>query len=241
MVNGFAVAWDGRRPWAGIAIPTTETVIRAVVAVGVRGRGRMWRAAVAYPEKATRAMAMEEVDDQQLMTAVAEGDEQAFRTLALRHLAWAQGLAGRLTGNLADAEDVVQEAMLRLWINAPRWQPAAAFRTWFYRVVVNLALDWRRRKPLAALEEAGDPVDPNPDPQAALDRNQTTRRVASAIAELPERQRVALVLTYYEGLSNGEVARLLRISVGGVEGLLVRARRTLRLRLRPDEVNESEG
>jgi len=237
MVNGFAVAW------AGIAIPTAETAIRTAVAAAVHGRGRMRWAAVAYPEKTTRAMAMEEADDQQLMSAVAEGNEQAFRTLALRHLAWALGLAGRLTGSPADAEDVVQEAMLRVWINAPRWRPAAAFRTWFYRVVVNLALDWRRRRPLAALEEAGDPVDPNPDPQAALDQRQMALRVTAAIADLPERQRVALVLTYYEGLSNAEVARLLGASVGGIEGLLVRARRTLRLRLGPrsGEANEKDG
>lgn len=184
-------------------------------------------------------MAMDEADDQQLMTAVAEGDERAFRILAVRHLAWALRLAGRLTGNPADAEDIVQEAMLRVWTNAPRWRPVASFRTWFYRVVVNLAFDWRRRKPFAALEEAGEPADPNPDPQAALDSSQTVRRVSAAIAELPERQRAALVLTYYERLSNVETARLLGVSVGGVEGLLVRARRMLRVRLGPagDEGN----
>ena len=233
MVNGFAVAWDGRQPWAGAAMATAESVIGTAVAIAVHGRGRMPRFAAAYPEKAARAMAMDEADDQQLMTAVAEGDERAFRILAVRHLAWALRLAGRLTGNPADAEDIVQEAMLRVWTNAPRWQPAARFRTWFYRVVVNLALDWRRRRPFAALDEAGEPADPNPDPQAALDQRQTARRVAAAIAALPERQRVALVLTYFEELSNAEVAGLLGASVGGIEGLLVRARRALRLRLGP--------
>lgn len=69
---------------------------------------------------------MDEADDQQLMTAVAEGDERAFRILAVRHLAWALRLAGRLTGNPADAEDIVQEAMLRVWTNAPRWRPVVA-------------------------------------------------------------------------------------------------------------------
>ncbi|MBI2977925.1 MAG: sigma-70 family RNA polymerase sigma factor, partial [Rhodospirillales bacterium] len=91
-------------------------------------------------------------------------------------------------------------------------------------------------------DEAGGPADPNPDPQAALEQRQTALKVAAAIAELPERQRVALVLTYFEELSNAEVAGLLGASVGGIEGLLVRARRALRLRLGPasDEDNGKE-
>lgn len=224
MANGFAVAWDGRPPARPVVIPRMEAAIYAAVAVVARGRGRSGQA---------WAMVMDQADDHQLMSAVAEGDRRAFRVLAVRHLAWALRLASRLAGNPTDAEDIVQEAMLRVWVNAPTWRPAASFRTWFYRVVVNLALDWRRRKPLAPLEDAGEPADPNPDPQAALDKIQTARAVAAAIAELPERQRAALVLTYYEELNNAEVARLLGASVGGVEGLLVRARRTLRLRLGP--------
>ena len=178
-------------------------------------------------------MPREEADDHRLMAEVATGNEQAFRALAGRHAAWALGLAGRLLGNPADAEDVVQEAMLRVWTNAPRWRPEAGFKTWFYRVVVNLALDWWRRKPMRPLSAAGEPVDPKPDPQAALAQRQTTDLVAAAIAELPERQRVVLVLAYHEGVSNAEVAALLGVSVGAVEGLLVRARRTLRERLAP--------
>ena len=175
----------------------------------------------------------ERADDQRLMAEVATGDQQAFRVLAGRHAAWSLRLAGRLVGNPVDAEDVVQEAMLRVWTNAPRWRPEAGFKTWFYRVVVNLALDWRRRKPMRPLSDAGDPVDPRPDPQAALARNETANLVAAAIAELPERQRVALVLAYHEGIGNAEAAALLGVSVGAVEGLLVRARRTLRERLAP--------
>ena len=98
--------------------------------------------------------------DEALMARVARGDELAFRQLSRRHLPAMLGLARRILGNAADAEDVAQEAMLRVWTHAPRWQPLAAFRTWLTRVVVNLCLDRKRRAPWVALEAAGEIVDP---------------------------------------------------------------------------------
>src|SRR6266481_183164 len=98
---------------------------------------------------------MDEASDEDLMRRVAGGDERAFRLLARRYAARAVALARRVTGNDADAEEVVQEALLRVWTNAPRWRPLAAFRTWFYRIVLNLCLSRQRRKvPLVALEAA---------------------------------------------------------------------------------------
>ena len=79
--------------------------------------------------------------DEALMARVARGDELAYRLLTRRHLPAMLGLARRILGNTADAEDVAQEAMLRVWTHAPRWQPLALFRTWLTRVVVNLCLD----------------------------------------------------------------------------------------------------
>src|SRR5215813_6416881 len=126
---------------------------------------------------------MDEASDEQLMAQVARGDEAAFRALSHRYAAHAIALARRITGNDADAEEVVQEALLRVWVNAPRWRPAAAFRTWFYRVVVNLCLNRRRRAPFLPLEAAGDPADPAAQPDAALERRQADRLVAAAIGE----------------------------------------------------------
>src|SRR5271169_7140875 len=100
--------------------------------------------------------------DEALMAQVARGDERAFRMLAQRQLPAMLGLARRILGNAADAEDVAQEAMLRVWIHAPRWQPLAAFRTWLSRVVVNLCLDRKRRAAWVDLEAAGELVDPAP-------------------------------------------------------------------------------
>ena len=96
------------------------------------------------------------------MARVAGGDERAFQVLSRRHLPAMLGLARRILGNAGDAEDVAQEAFVRVWTHAPRWQPLAQFRTWLTRVVVNLCLDRKRRAPWVDLEAAGDVVDPGP-------------------------------------------------------------------------------
>ena len=170
--------------------------------------------------------------DEALMAQVARGDELAYRQLSRRHLPAMLGLARRILGNAADAEDVAQEAMLRVWTHAPRWQPLAAFRTWLTRVVVNLCLDRKRRAPWVALETAGEIVDPAPGAGEKAEHDERERQLAAAIAELPARQRTAIVLTYSEGMSNAQVADILGSSVSAVETLLVRGKQTLRARLR---------
>jgi len=174
---------------------------------------------------------MDEASDEELMGRVAQGHAVAFRLLADRYTVRALRLARRITGSDADAEEVVQEALLRVWVNAPRWRPVAAFRTWFYRVLLNLCLSRRRRVPFLPLEAAGDPADSASDPAAALERAEADSLLAAAVAELPDRQRAAIALTYQEGLGNAETAAVLETSVSAVETLLVRAKRTLRHRL----------
>jgi RNA polymerase sigma-70 factor, ECF subfamily len=166
--------------------------------------------------------------DEALMARVARGDERAFRELASRHLRATVGLARRILGNAADAEDVAQEAMLRIWTYAPRWQPFALFRTWLTRVVVNLCIDRRRRAPWVELEAAGEIIDPTPHAGAKAEQNERERLLNAAIAKLPERQREAIVLTYSEGMSNAQVAEILDTSVSAVETLLVRGKQNLR-------------
>ncbi len=170
--------------------------------------------------------------DEALMAKVARGDEVAFRLLSRRHLPAMLGLARRILGNAADAEDVAQEAMLRVWIHAPRWQPLAAVRTWLTRVVVNLCLDRKRRAPWVALEAAGEIVDPTPGAAEVAEQSGRERALAAAIAELPARQRTAIVLTYTEGMSNAQVAEVLDTSVSAIETLLIRGKQNLRARLR---------
>jgi RNA polymerase sigma-70 factor (ECF subfamily) len=169
--------------------------------------------------------------DEVLMARVARGDEPAYRVLTRRHLPAMLGLARRILGNAADAEDVAQEAMLRVWIHAPRWQPLAAFRTWFTRVVVNLCLDRKRRRSWVAIDAAGEIVDPTPGVTEQVEQNEREQQLAAAIAELPARQRSAIVLTYSEGMSNTQVAEILDTSVSAVETLLMRGKQNLRARL----------
>jgi RNA polymerase sigma-70 factor (ECF subfamily) len=206
----------------------SSTHVRSVAAPAIRLRphGRADRRD-SWPEPG----GMDEASDEDLMQRVAKGDEPAFRLLAGRYAGRALNLARRITGNPADAEEVVQEALLRIWINAPRWRPLAAFRTWFYRVVLNLCLSRRRRAPFLPLAAAGDPIDTSADPAARMEDDEVARLVATAIAELPDRQRAAIVLTYDEGLSNAEAAAILETSISGVEALLVRAKRVLREKL----------
>jgi RNA polymerase sigma-70 factor (ECF subfamily) len=166
--------------------------------------------------------------DHDLMARAAKGDERAFRTLAERHAVAALRLARRILGNEAAAEDIVQDAFLRVWINAPRWRPEAAFRTWLYRIVVNLCLNARRRTADLPIDAAEQAVDPTLAPDEQLERRERDRHLAIAVDALPQRQRAAIVLTYQEGLGNAEVAEVLDTSVSGIETLLVRARRTLR-------------
>lgn len=166
--------------------------------------------------------------DEALMARIARGDERAFRDLAGRHLPATVGLARRILGNAAEAEDVAQEAMLRVWTYAPRWQPLALFRTWLTRVVVNLCIDRRRRAPWVELKAAGEIADPAPHAGDRAEQDERERLLKAAIAKLPERQRVAIVLTYSDGMSNAQVAEILDTSVSAVETLLVRGKQNLR-------------
>src|SRR5437763_17205998 len=146
---------------------------------------------------------MDGPSDHDLMASTAQGDGRAFQVLARRHAGRALGLARRILGNEALAEEIVQDALLRVWIHAPRWRPQAAFRTWLYRVVVNLCLNAKRRPADLPLSAAGDPPGPE-DADAALERRERDRALAAAVDALPARQRAAIVLSYQEGLSNAE-------------------------------------
>jgi RNA polymerase sigma-70 factor (ECF subfamily) len=178
---------------------------------------------------------MTQLADEDLLARIGKGDHEAFRLLVDRHLTRSLALAERIVGERSEAEDVVQESFLRVWLHAARWQPKGArFGTWFYRVVVNRCLDiMRRAKPLP-LETVENMAGHEPGAAAQLYRRQVARRVKAAMAQLPGRQRAALALCYYDEMSQLEAAEVLGVTVGALESLLVRARRQLRTLLLAD-------
>jgi RNA polymerase sigma-70 factor (ECF subfamily) len=175
---------------------------------------------------------MQDASDEELVALIGGGDRRAYHVLVERHGRRVLGLARRMTRNLAEAEDISQDAFLRVWLKAGEWQPRGArFTTWLYRVVVNLCIDRRRKPNFAPIEAAGDPADTQPDAEQTLVAVERDRHVKAALDALPDRQHAALVLSYYEGLSNVEAAEALELSVSALESLLVRARRALRQEL----------
>lgn len=168
-----------------------------------------------------------------LLVLYANGDPQAARELTRRFLPRILGYARRMLGDAAEAEDVAQEAMLRLWRIAPDWRPGEAqVGTWLWRVVANLCTDrLRRRRPGGSLDDAPEPPDPAPGALAALIAADRAAALEAALAALPERQRQAVVLRHLEGLANPEIAEIMGIGVEAVESLTARGKRALAARL----------
>lgn len=175
--------------------------------------------------------------DATLIVDSAAGDLAAFDRLATRHLGRFYLLALRLVDHPADAEEIAQEAMLRVWRSAGRYDPAKGkAATWLNRIVLNLAIDRMRSAPPARTPLAEDLQDMAPDAAAILQARQQRTSLLSGLAALPARQRQALTLTYLEELAAKEAARALGVSTRGLEGLLRRGRRFLRDWMRAREV-----
>jgi RNA polymerase sigma-70 factor (ECF subfamily) len=164
--------------------------------------------------------------DETLMLAVARGDLTAFEQLVLRHQEPAWRTAYRMLGCHQTAEDVAQEAFLRVFEAAERYRPTAAFRTYLYRIVVRLCLD-QLRKGRPVPTDNLLPADDRPSPEQRAARAEQTRAVQEAIGRLPAKQRTAVVLRYYEGLSGRDIAVAMETSLKAVERLLARARARL--------------
>lgn len=167
--------------------------------------------------------------DRALMARVVARDAQAFAELSERHATMALALAQRIVRNSADAEDIVQDSLTRLWIFADRWNPEAArFSSWFYRIVSNQAISRLRRKTTESIDAVAEPLDATPGPHDQLAGREIGKAIGAAVARLPERQRVAIALCYDQGLSCAEAAIAMDVSIGTMESLLFRARRSLR-------------
>jgi RNA polymerase sigma-70 factor (ECF subfamily) len=185
-------------------------------------------------DKATQESAglpLGEDRDALLMVRAAEGDSRAFEDLVIRNQSAAWALAVHYLGDAAEAEDIVQEAFLKLLRAAPRYQPTARFRTYFSRIVVRLCLDFRSKKGPAYREALPESVDTARDPEAVLRDEETAKELRRALDDLPPAQRMALLLRHLEGFTYSEIAEAMSISTKAVDSLLQRARLALRVRM----------
>ena len=167
-----------------------------------------------------------------LMAATASGDQRSLRVLMDRHMTAVIRLSERILLTQTEADDIAQEAFFRVWRNAARFDPSRAkFKTWLYRIVVNLAIDRKRRFVPAPIEAAADQPCSAPDALAAVIEAERRRDVEAALAQLPEKQRAAIALFHFQGLSAKEAAAVMCISGKAFESLLTRARMALRQQL----------
>lgn len=174
------------------------------------------------------ASAFRQMTDAGLLEAAAAGIHAAFAEIVSRHYQPVYRLVWRMTGGAADAEDMAQEAFVKLWKNPAQVREAGALKGWLMRVASNAVIDRSRRPRAAALEDVPEAADPQVKPDAPLDRAQAARLVDQKIAALPDRQRLALSLVYFESLTNIEAAAAMDVSVDALESLLSRARRGLK-------------
>ena len=172
------------------------------------------------------------VSDEVLVEQVGRGDRRAAAELVRRHSPRMLGLAQRMLNDRAEAEDVTQDVFLRVWKMAPNWRPGQAkFSTWMYRVAVNLCLDRLRKPRMSGLDSAPEHSDESATPEQSIEAQERAAQVRRALAELPERQRAAVTLCYFQELSNIEAAQVLDISIEALESLLSRGRRGLKAAL----------
>ena len=182
-----------------------------------------------------------DIEDVRLMELVGKGDTVAFEQLIERHQTLVIGTIARMLGSNSDVEDIAQQVFIRVWKSASRYVPRAKFTTWLLKITRNLVFNELRRKKRHALiplqqEPEGEEMQledkRGQTPDASLLEGELQRAIEAAIGELPETQRMAVVLRRYEELSYEEIAEVLDQSVPAVKSLLFRARTQLRERLK---------
>ena len=175
-----------------------------------------------------------EKSDRELLALIREGNHQAFAEIVQRHTGRFYRLAYRYVQNRETAEDVVQDAFLKLWENPAIWRPerSSKFTTWFYRIVVNLCLDWQKKKRPMPLDEAVPVADDAETVDETMTRMRAQKLLEKEIAALPERQRAALNLCFDEELSNQEAAEAMGLNLKALQSLIMRAKTTLRERMK---------
>ncbi|QLC23955.1 RNA polymerase sigma factor [Parasphingopyxis algicola] len=190
-----------------------------------------------HHELASTASSEADQTDRALMARVRDGDSVAFSALVELHSAPIYRVAYRMLGDGHEAEDIVQDVFTRLWTHAPQWKPSGAgLGAWLHRVGVNLCLDRLRKRKRIAPVEPPESTDDTPRADKVMVSDEIGASVDRCLRQLPDRQAAALILSYYEGLSNSASAEILELNIKALESLLVRARRKMRALLEQEGV-----
>jgi len=169
--------------------------------------------------------------DEALVIQSQNGDPTAFASLISKHQRMIHSLTYRMTGSLADAEDLAQETFINAYRQIRSYRGASKFSTWLYRIAINACLTWRRRETLR-VEAAANWVATNGAPQLASgggeSGNERSGRMHEALLRLPAKQRAAIMLTVHDGLNHAEAAEVLSCSETTVSWRVFAARRKLK-------------
>lgn len=179
--------------------------------------------------------------DEELIGLITKQDHDAFSELVRRYSAKFYSTAYRILMNKSDSEDMVQEAFLKIWNEPELWDKRynTKFTTWFYRVIINQCLDYRRKKSYRNHDEYTETASSQFDTGDIIENKSKSDLINNCIKELPERQQIALNLFYYENLSINESAEIMELKPKGMESLVLRAKKNLKNRLR--EYHEQEA
>jgi RNA polymerase sigma-70 factor (ECF subfamily) len=173
-----------------------------------------------------------DASDEELMLKIQNKDSKAFSIIVQRHSSKYYALAFRMLSSVNDAEDLVQNAFTKLWVSSDTWNPkkASKFTTWFYRVIVNMCLDHKRKYKTIYSEFQDYMRGDHDNTDHKLDQAKVRNQVEALIDSLPDRQKAALTLYFHDEFSQKEIATILETSVKGVESLLQRAKKNLKVK-----------
>lgn len=177
-------------------------------------------------------------EEDQLLLRFAQGDMAAADELIAMLSPKALAFGTRMLGDREEAEDVVQEAMLRLWRIAPEWEPGRAKpSTWLLKVISNLCVDRHRksRRMSVGIDGMPEQADDTPSVEATMIAGQRRSALDEALLSLSDRQRQAVILRHIEGLANPEIASIMETSIEAVESLTARGKAALARVLRPQK------
>jgi RNA polymerase sigma-70 factor (ECF subfamily) len=178
------------------------------------------------------------VDESDLIKQSVAGDESAYQLLLEKHLPSLSNYVMRMMANTAEADDIIQETFIRLWTRGNKFNPETAkLTTWLHNIAHNLCIDYFRKNSRLVDNSIELPIAVAPGPEEDLAHQGLAENIQQAMMSLPERQRSAIIMCHYQGLSNKDAAAVLNVSVDALESLMARGRKKLRTLLESDNEN----